>query len=168
MAQISFFFFLTLNFIFNVKLLALYLNCENRVNVDRSGTHYYCHQIGSHILTIEQHNSECCTLDLHFRCQPFLNVNILETLRASAKLRYRPYNTYRLILAIKWLDCECCTPWWPKFSRSIIWNLNISEKARASAKCVIYHLQNFELPIEWRHCECFTSWPWPKFSRSQT
>ena len=58
MAQVSFIYFLTLIFIFNIKVFAFFIISEYLVNGER----YRKHQIGSWVFATELRHCEFCTL----------------------------------------------------------------------------------------------------------
>ena len=60
-AQVLFFYYLTLTFIFKVKSFRSLLFCDYLTNGEKQSKHYCCHHIGCHVLAIEQSHCECCT-----------------------------------------------------------------------------------------------------------
>ena len=74
------------------------------------------------------------------------------------------------MFSIEGRHCESSSPRpWPTYWRSRIWNINISETVRASAK-KNNHGMSFKFlifAIEWCNCENCSSWTWPTFWRSQ-
>ena len=63
----------------------------------------------------------------------FVTVNIYKTVRAIEELSIKTLQ--RLIFPIEFNYCECFTPWpSPEILLSQIWNVNISETVRSSAK----------------------------------
>ena len=93
---------------------------------ERWNKHYYCHQIGSHLFAIEWRHCECCTswpwpiFSNSWNFWKYINIQYLEIgERWELAKKAQELLLWRLILAIEWRQCECCTSWpLPIFSRS--------------------------------------------------
>ena len=113
---------LILTVIFKVKLKAFYLSFEYFVNREIEQT-FYCRQLGRRVSAMQWRHCECYKSwpYLHFLGHRIRNVNIWKTVRASEKCSIITF------IDVDSRHYDCCTPWhWPTFSRSSIWNNNVS------------------------------------------
>ena len=95
------------------------------------------------------------------------HINVPEKVRAGAELRDTIFMD--LAFPIEWRYCECCTVWyWPTFSMSQIWNVNVSETVMASEKCVQWLFwKQIVFSVEWHHRQYCSLWSLRQFSRSR-
>ena len=139
------FFCLTLTLVFKVKLLEFYYFCGYLTNGVRWSKHYCCHQIGSHEFIFDWRHCEFFTSSPWptFSRSRVLKCEYLESYGALIFQKWWEllqkcvtWLLEKLIFAIEWHHCECCTPWpRPSFSRSNISLLCICYTKCADSGC---------------------------------
>ena len=107
MAQVPFFYSLTLTIIFKVKPLAFSLFYEYLVNGERCSKDFYCHQIGSHAFAIGWCHCEYYTSYILrsriFKCE------YIENGESERKFSSMTFTDIDRPTCHRIGHCECCT-----------------------------------------------------------